>query len=652
MPKFHGIELAKNSNIKNAVVESLAADPLVTEAGRAWYNSTSKTWKMSTLDALGAVVIKTYATKEEVDAALLQYQTDIASTTAGKGTGLVGFSGKTGANALFSVTAGTTEAALTSIVTAIDASKQEEIDLDTRVTSVESQVNGKIGELTDLHTTEKGTVVGALNEVQDELDAYKVDVASTVAGKGTGLVGFVGKAGANSQFSVTAGTTEAALTSIVTEVDQIDQDVADLQEYLDTNFLNKTTASSQTVAADVIFNGNVKVVGDILQQGDVKIVVGEEVLFEDNIVILNSNVAADATPTEDAGWGVNRGAEGELVVVKWDEINDVIKGVKEFTAEGLPVYDTFAFDSELDAVETALDARLTTVESQVNGKIGELTDLHTTEKGTVVGAVNEVQDELDAYKTAVAASTGAGLVGYTGLTGLNNLAVIAAGTVTATLDSLVTFIDAEAKAADDRIADETSLVAGKGSGLIGFVGKAGTNEQFSITAGTTEAALVSIVSAIDADKQDLDDQVASYASTVVSEGAGLVGFSGQTGTNGQYSVTATTVETALKSIVNEVDGLEQTVQDNIGNANTRIDNLVTAVNATKYKTTSASATVHTITHNLNSQEIAVNVWVKDGMVWKNHIVGQTIIDANKVQIDLTEAFEIKVLVEKFDAVTA
>lgn len=57
--KFHGIALANNSVAENFHFERLALDPVVTVAGRFWYNTAQKAFKYSSLDNLGAVIVKT-----------------------------------------------------------------------------------------------------------------------------------------------------------------------------------------------------------------------------------------------------------------------------------------------------------------------------------------------------------------------------------------------------------------------------------------------------------------------------------------------------------------------------------------------------------------------------------------------------------------
>ena len=63
---------------------------------------------------------------------------------------------------------------------------------------------------------------------------------------------------------------------------------------------------------------------------------------------------------------------------------------------------------------------------------------------------------------------------------------------------------------------------------------------------------------------------------------------------------------------------------------------------------SASALTHTIVHNLNSLDIDVAVWFKDGESWVNHQAYTKIVDANTVELTLTTAAEVKVLVKKFE----
>ena len=69
-PLFHGIRLAVSGFIENFKVERLATDPTELDAGRAWYNTTEKVWKQTSLDASGTVVVRSFATVEALNAAI------------------------------------------------------------------------------------------------------------------------------------------------------------------------------------------------------------------------------------------------------------------------------------------------------------------------------------------------------------------------------------------------------------------------------------------------------------------------------------------------------------------------------------------------------------------------------------------------------
>lgn len=47
-PKIHGLELAQNGYVINAVIENLANDPVSPVAGRIWFNTTTKTFRQPT----------------------------------------------------------------------------------------------------------------------------------------------------------------------------------------------------------------------------------------------------------------------------------------------------------------------------------------------------------------------------------------------------------------------------------------------------------------------------------------------------------------------------------------------------------------------------------------------------------------------------
>jgi trimeric autotransporter adhesin len=83
-PVYHGITLAENSWVENFHVEILTSDPVPLTAGRVWYNSTDKVFRQSTLNEGGAVVVKTFATVEELDADIAAVEAALAAETTAR----------------------------------------------------------------------------------------------------------------------------------------------------------------------------------------------------------------------------------------------------------------------------------------------------------------------------------------------------------------------------------------------------------------------------------------------------------------------------------------------------------------------------------------------------------------------------------------
>lgn len=549
--EFHGIKLANGATIANFVVEKLAAAPATLEAGRNWYNTTTNKYEFVKYNGT-ELVVEAVSTASELAGLVDAFKADLASTQAGKGTGLVGFVGQTGANGEFSVAAGTTENTIKSIVNAADA------------------------------------------EIKNRKDAVQASKTELSASTGATKVGYEGKAGANGVITVAAGTVKESIDSLVS---QIDEEISSLGN----DALSKVSLLDQTVASKVTFGGDIVIEGGLSVLGEQFIIQGNVVELGDNIILLNRDVLPDATPVADAGLEVNRGIKGTLEFIIWDEsakqtvAPSIVIATEANVELGIEIGDEVVTMSrvvlgvEFDAFDTEVTSRLSTLEGQVNGKIGDLTTLATEDKSTIVVAINELHADAVTDRSNLAASTGSTLVGYAGKAGVNSLLTVAAGTVAASLDAIVVAIDAEAKATDDFIADLANTTAGKGSSLVGFAGQGvvGT-DKFALAAGSVNASIGAITTAINEDRIAIEDAVASVA------------------------------------------------------------DLKTAINAQGYKVVSASALTHTIVHGLNSTDIDVATWFKDGAVWVNHQAYTKIVDANTVELTLTTAAEVKVLVKKFE----
>ena len=539
--EFHGIKLANGGAFANLVVEKLASDPLSPETGRFWYNTTENKFRLAKFNGT-EVVFESFITASELAAAVAAHEAALVAST---GASLVGYVGTTGTNSKFSIVAGTLEAAVTAIAAAVDGEIKSREDADSA--------------------------------------AATALAAQTADASGASKVGFDGKVGANSKVTVAAGTVADALDSLVNQVDGA-------LSSLGNDAVSKTATADQTIASnlrilkDVVIDGNITVLGENTTLSGTTVEIG------DNIILLNREVASDAEPVASAGWQVNRGKRGTLNAILWDEDSKALTGTTVTTDKlgvETSVRSRVILGTEFDAFDVEVTDRLTNLEGQIDGKIGDLDDLVTEDKTTIVAAVNELHADSVADRAALVAATGGTLVGYAGKAGANALLTVAKGTVTASLDSVVTFVDAEAKAFDDQVTKYASTVTAEGSALVGYAGYGAVEDAFYLPAGTVQASLSGLVVAVQEDRASI---------------ASLQGAS---------------------------------------------NSLISAINAQKFVVVSAAALTHTIVHNLNSQDVSVDAWFKDGSTWVNSSAACKIVDNNTVEFTLTTAVEVKVLVRKF-----
>src|ERR1035437_8471016 len=82
--KFHGIQLAVNSNFGNFVVEHLAADPTSVDTiplvhGRAWFNTSRNLFKYCDIDDGGALRVQSFTSAEALAAAVATLTSSIST---------------------------------------------------------------------------------------------------------------------------------------------------------------------------------------------------------------------------------------------------------------------------------------------------------------------------------------------------------------------------------------------------------------------------------------------------------------------------------------------------------------------------------------------------------------------------------------------
>jgi hypothetical protein len=300
-------------------------------------------------------------------------------------------------------------------------------------------------------------------------------------------------------------------------------------------------------------------------------------------------------------------------------------------------------DGEISSLSSSLgtdisdiDGRLTTVEGEVNGKIGTLANLTTTEKGTLVGAINELDSGLSGLGNDI------GSLGSL-TTGTTSSIVGAINSV----QSAVTGLDSDLGSLDTRVGTAEGNISSI-QGDISSIQSAATTLAGRVT--TAEGDITSLEGRMTTAEGDID-AVESRVTTTESD---ISGIQSDVGT---LSSLSTSAKNSLVAAINELDSDLATeitnrgtaVSDAISSAATYTDTEVSSVrsdyNATifTYQSNSA-ATTHTITHNLNSGFVAVDVMVEgtDG-TYRNDYVSVEETDQNQVKVYLSVSRRVKVI---------
>jgi len=566
--RYHGITLAANSYIENLVVESVTADIVAVEAGRIFFNETDKALRFSSLNGGGAVIIETFATAADQAA-------HEAAMAANGGAALVGFAGTTGSNGEFSVGAKNLQLAIADIIQGVDTDRQSLID----------------------HVT---------------------DTASTAAGKGVALSGYEGRATAN--FTVASGTAKASLDSIIDEINALIANGSASTADVAANYLNKTSTTAQSVEADVTFKRDITVNGNLNVAGSTVTVHSEEVTFADNILVLNSNVVS-GTPTENAGLAVQRGDEGALNFITWDESLDAVtiavddgaggfvqKKVADHdyvTVEAVDKINTLLADLADDSagkgaamiayaghtaggtsvasgdVDSALDAIVVAIESARNSG-GSATDA--------------LQNELDATQAAAGFEADGTLATISGTNYLNSISTLLEGLVA---------LDVKAKDNVDGIAAETA----RAKALEGLLADLTTGDKTTLVAAINE--------------------VKSLTTSETARAKALEGLLVDLETADKSTLVA-----AINSARTELVNANQSLKD--------------AINAKLFRfQSSAPAVTHTVTHGLNSAYLNFTALVEgDDGKYRNDIVMITEVDTNTLEVTMTESRNVRMSVQQ------
>jgi len=347
---------------------------------------------------------------------------------------------------------------------------------------------------------------------------------------------------------------------------------------------NITTSGNETVG------GNLVVTGDLTVKGTQTIVETEILKVADNIITLNSGIGAVA-PTENAGLEIDRGSDGVMTLIRWNETSDKVEvqqggSLVEVATVNNVATAKNALQSELDATQAAaglkadgsleaftganyvstastLKAAIATLDSdlfRVESGVGVWGNLTTTAK-TVVAAINELDAEISDTTLTTGATTVKAAINEVDLHA-NNLYTVLGVTDDATqtgfdgLNYITTnsTVKAAIVSLDSQLKTTTNQVDGKIGTLTGL-------------STTAQGTLVSSINEVDSHANNLYSSLGSFA----TQDANALVISG---TN--YLDTATTVSLALSALDTQLKTTTSQVDGNIGT----LSNLTTTTSNT------------------------------------------------------------------------
>lgn len=256
------------------------------------------------------------------------------------------------------------------------------------------------------------------------------------------------------------------------------------------------------------------------------------------------------------------------------------------------------------AGDSALDTRLTAVESQASGKIGNLSNLHTTDKSDLVSALNET---FDALGSEVARAQSAEQALTTSLASEVSRAQAAEATLTSNLASEVT----RAQAAEAQLTSDLSAEVSRATAAEGVL-----TTNLSAEVSRAQAAEAQLTS----------DLAAEVARAQAAESA-----------EATARAAADAAETARAQAAEAAEAARAAAAE----AQIRTD-----YNARRYTYASAAAaTTHTVSHGLGSQFVDFTVMVERANgSYRNDVVSVEEVDANTLKVYLAVASNVKVSV--------
>ena len=392
---------------------------------------------------------------------------------------------------------------------------------------------------------------------------------------------------------------DTRLTTAESNITSNDSDISTLQNDLTTETTNRTNADT---ALDDKITDQAANIGDLTKlTTDAK----DTLVKAINEVDAHTNTNASDLATE-----ITNRTNADTNIQNELDTTQTGAGLNTdgtYTADTLTNYITTAtdlmnadklLDSQIKTnadTTSALDTRVTTVESQVNGKIGDLTNLTTDDKDTLVKAINEVDNHID---TEITNRTNADNTLQTNITSEETARTNADNDLTTRIDNVNT-----------------------ASGI--------SNDTY--TADTTTNYLANATDLMNADKvldTTIKTNLDNLAATTASNGANLVGFEGYT--ESDTNIVNPTIEIDAGTLKSSIDTIASSVNAKIQ----EIENMYVKGEVAEED----KSDTYTIAHNLGTVFVDVSVQVYDSAesVWRFDLVIIEVIDENTVKISLAK----------------
>ena len=454
-PIHHGITLAPNAYIENLQLEILTSDPIPVAAGRIWFNSTEKSVKYSTLSSTGEVITVSNIVSSDV-ATALQNAKDYTDTSISALVGsapeilntLKELSDAIAGDDNFSATVltnianakaeilgevgtafdtlGEIETKLTQldaadtvpgsvdfkVKTEQDRAEAAELDLSGRVSVFEGTGAGSVTSLIADETANRVADAATEQAVREaaELDlsnqiaanelartdaAAAVEAARVAEAAAVEAARVAEKAAVESTRAGLADAVEAARVAEKAAVESTRAGLADAVESTRAG-LASTVESARVAEKAAVESARVAEAAAIesTRAGLASTIAAATATEHSDRVaaelgLTNAIAANEATRVSEAATEQATRVAAELGLTNAIAANEATRVSEAATEQAARV-----------AAEGLLDTRVTTVEGQVNGKIGSLSGLTTDDKSTIVAAINEV----DAQRNATAAA--------------------------------------------------------------------------------------------------------------------------------------------------------------------------------------------------------------------------------------------------------